>query len=84
MKKLVPFAATAALALLVQVSAPADAHAAAMTGAAHYCLSYNEGGVDCGFTSLTQCNATAEGQGAECSVDYAEPARHMPQPHAFR
>ena len=84
MKKLVPFAATAALALLVQVSAPADAHAAVMTGATHYCLSYNEGGVDCGFTSLAQCNATAEGQGAECSVDYAEPARHMPQPHAFR
>ena len=83
MKKLVPFAATAALALLVQVSAPADAHAAVMTGA-HYCLSYNEGGVDCGFTSLAQCNATAEGQGAECSVDYAEPTRHMPQPHAFR
>jgi len=83
MKKLVPFAATAALALLVQVSAPADAHAAVMTGA-HYCLSYNEGGVDCGFTSLAQCNATAEGQGAECSVDFAEPARHMAQPHAFR
>ena len=84
MKKLVPFAATAVLALLVQVSAPADAHAAVMTGAAHYCVNYNEGGTDCGFTSLAQCNATAEGQGAECSVDYAEPARHMPQQHAFR
>ena len=84
MKKLVPFAATAALALLVQVSTPADAQATTMTGATHYCLSYNEGGVDCGFTSLAQCNATAEGQGAECSVDHAEPARHMPQPHAFR
>jgi uncharacterized protein DUF3551 len=84
MKKLVPFAATAALALLVQVSAPADAHAAAMTGAAHYCVNYNEGGTDCGFASLAQCNATAEGQGAECSVDYAERPRRMPQPHAFR
>ena len=80
MKKLLPFAATAALALLVQVSAPADAHAAAT----HYCLNFNEGGVDCGFVSLAQCNATAEGQGAECSVDYAEQPRRMPQPHVFR
>ncbi|MCP4620507.1 MAG: DUF3551 domain-containing protein [Bradyrhizobium sp.] len=84
MRKLVPFAATAALALLVQVSTPADTYAAPMTGAARYCLSYNEGGVDCGFVSLAQCNATAEGQGAECSVDYAEPARPMRHPHALR
>jgi Protein of unknown function (DUF3551) len=84
MKKLVLFAATAALALLVQASAPAEAHAAAMTGTAHYCLNYNEGGADCGFVSLAQCNATAEGQGAECSVDYADQPRRMPQPHAFR
>ena len=84
MTKLVPFAATAALALLVQVAGPVNARAAAATGATHYCLNYNEGGIDCGFVSLAQCNATAEGIGAECSLDYAEQATRMPQPHAFR
>jgi uncharacterized protein DUF3551 len=83
MKKLVPLAATAALALLVYAAAPADAHAMA-TGGQRYCLNYNEGGIDCGFVSLAQCNATAEGLGAECSLDYAEQAKRMPQPHAFR
>jgi hypothetical protein len=84
MKKLAQFAATAALALLVHVAAPADAHAAATTGATQYCLSYNEGGTDCSFVSLAQCNATADGIGAECSVDYADQPKRMPQPHTFR
>jgi hypothetical protein len=34
-----------------------------------YCLSYAQGGTDCGFTSLAQCNATASGLNAECSRD---------------
>jgi hypothetical protein len=87
MKKLVPLAATAALALLVQVAAPTDARAATAataTGATHYCLNYNEGGTDCSFVSLAQCNATADGIGAECSVDYADQPKRMPQSHAFR
>jgi hypothetical protein len=84
MKKLVPLAATAALALLVQVAASADARAATATGATHYCLNYNEGGTDCSFVSLAQCNATADGIGAECSVDYADQPKRMPQSHAFR
>jgi uncharacterized protein DUF3551 len=82
MKKLAQFAATAALALLVHAAAPGAAHAAAAPGAAHYCLDYNEGGMDCSFASLAQCNATADGIGAECSVDYADRPRLMP--HAFR
>ena len=84
MKKLAQLAATAALALLVHVAAPADAHAAPASGATHYCLNYNEGGTDCSFVSLAQCDATADGIGAECSVDYAEQPRRMPQLHTFR
>jgi hypothetical protein len=30
------------------------------------CLSYNEGGSDCSFSSYAQCQATASGIGAEC------------------
>jgi hypothetical protein len=32
----------------------------------HYCLSYDEGGTDCSFTSYAQCLETASGIGAEC------------------
>jgi hypothetical protein len=42
-------------------SEPAEA-----VGAGSYCLEYNEGGTDCSFTSLSQCNETASGIGAEC------------------
>jgi len=84
MKELIPLAATAALALLVQVAAPSDAHAAPASGATHYCLNYNEGGTDCSFVSLAQCNATADGIGAECSVDYADRTMRVPQLHSFR
>ncbi len=31
-----------------------------------YCLSYDAGGTDCGFTSYAQCEATASGQAGEC------------------
>ena len=47
-----------------------------------YCLEYNEGGADCGFTSLAECNATADGEGAEC---YARTPRRaaMQEPGAY-
>jgi Protein of unknown function (DUF3551) len=32
----------------------------------YYCLSYNEGGTDCSFTSYPQCETTASGIGADC------------------
>lgn len=32
----------------------------------HACLEYDEGGTDCGFTSYSQCQASASGIGAEC------------------
>lgn len=31
-----------------------------------YCLQYNDGGMDCSFTSRAECEATADGEGAEC------------------
>jgi hypothetical protein len=34
-----------------------------------YCLSYDEGGTDCSFTSYAQCLATASGISAECYGD---------------
>ena len=84
MKILVQLAATGALALFAYVAVPGDTRALAANTGAPYCLNYNEGGNDCGFVSLAQCNATAEGIGAECSVDYADEPRRMPHPHAFR
>jgi uncharacterized protein DUF3551 len=66
----------AALAMAVHV-APSDAHAALTTSPAHYCLNYNDGGTDCAFISLTQCNATADGFSAECSIDYAEQPKRL-------
>jgi len=56
------------------------AEAASRGGA--YCLEYNEGGADCGFTSRAECNATADGEGAEC---YARTPRRaaMQEPGAY-
>ena len=39
-----------------------------------YCLEYNEGGTDCSFISLAQCNATAAGIDAECYAVAPPPA----------
>ena len=80
MKKLAQLTATVALALLVH-AAPGNARAVP-TGSSHYCLNYNDGGSDCGFVSLAQCNATADGISAECSVDYVDQPKRLP--HSFR
>jgi uncharacterized protein DUF3551 len=63
------------LAIASTIAFPALAFAATTTAAAqagpivpagHYCLSYDEGGTDCSFTSYEQCLATASGLDAEC------------------
>ena len=82
MRNVVKLVAMGSLALLAYVATPATSSAAATPSAARYCLNYNEGGTDCGFTSLAQCNATANGIGAECSADYADDGWRMPR--AFR
>jgi hypothetical protein len=38
----------------------------------HYCMTFDTGGSDCGFTSYEQCLATASGIDAEC---YGKTAR---------
>ena len=42
------------------------AQAGPIVPSGHYCLQYDEGGTDCGFTSYEQCLATADGLAAEC------------------
>ena len=56
--------------------APMTASTAQAAPSGHYCLSYNEGGTDCSFTSYQQCLATATGLGAECSGNTAYDDRH--------
>jgi hypothetical protein len=63
--------AFSALALAATAGTAANAGPSAH-GSHTYCLSYDEGGTDCGFTSYAQCKATASGIAAEC---YASPGR---------
>src|SRR5437868_3751987 len=56
--------ATAAVALAGEPVSAANAWGGS------YCLAYQEGGADCGFTSLAQCQASASGTGDGC---YAAP-----------
>jgi uncharacterized protein DUF3551 len=46
---------------------PGAAKAGPIVSAEHYCLEYDEGGMDCSFTSYAQCEATASGIGADCN-----------------
>jgi Protein of unknown function (DUF3551) len=59
------------LRLLVMASIPLcmtqySARAGSANPVGLVCLSYNEGGSDCSFSSYAQCEATASGLGAEC------------------
>jgi hypothetical protein len=56
---------------LVEVSGSA-AHAGPIVPLGHYCITYDAGGSDCGFTSYAQCLATASGVDAVC---YGKTAR---------
>ncbi len=59
-------ASTIAFSALAFVSMASPAQAGPVVPSGHYCLSYDEGGTDCGFTSYSQCQATASGEAAEC------------------
>jgi len=39
---------------------------AAAGSAASYCISYSQGGMDCSFANLSECEETASGLSAEC------------------
>jgi hypothetical protein len=56
--------AAAAVALACEPATAANAWGGS------FCLAYREGGADCGFTSLAQCQASASGTGDGC---YAAP-----------
>ncbi len=45
---------------------PGAAKAGPITLREYYCLSYDDGGTNCNFTSYAQCEVTASGIGAEC------------------
>ena len=63
----VAIASAIALSTLLFASVTASvAEAGPIVPPGHYCLSYDEGGTDCSFTSYSQCLATASGLGAEC------------------
>jgi hypothetical protein len=67
--KLATASAVAFSAFAFAALAGSAAQAGPITPSGRYCLQYNEGGTDCGFTSYAQCEATASGQGAECYGD---------------
>ena len=53
-------------ALLFASVTPSAAEAGPIVPPGHDCLSYDQGGTDCSFTSYSQCLATASGLAAEC------------------
>lgn len=59
-------AAAIAFSAVAFAVTPGAAKAEPITPPGHYCLSYDEGGTDCSFTSYAQCEATASGIDAEC------------------
>ena len=63
------------------ISGSRPAEAAGSQGS--YCLEYNQGGTDCSFTSLAQCNATASGINAECFAVSRQAATQEAGAYAF-
>lgn len=57
--------------------------AEAAGGQGSYCLEYSQGGTDCSFTNLAQCNATASGIDAECYAVARQAAMQEPGAYAF-
>jgi hypothetical protein len=75
--------ASAFFALALVTIGGSAAQAGPIVPPGHYCLSYDEGGTDCSFTSYAQCQATASGIDAECygktirdDEDSRVPSRH--------
>jgi Protein of unknown function (DUF3551) len=68
MKTISMMAMASAIALLATcfTATPGAAKAGPITLREYYCLSYDEGGTNCSFTSYAQCEATASGIGAKC------------------
>jgi hypothetical protein len=59
-------ASSVALSALALTATPGAAKAGPIVPPGRYCLSYDEGGTDCSFTSHAECQATASGIDGEC------------------
>jgi hypothetical protein len=59
-------ASSVALSAIAFTTTPGAAKAGPIVPPGHYCLSYDEGGTDCSFTSHAECQATASGIDGEC------------------
>lgn len=66
---MIAMASAVALSALAFAATPGAAKAGPIVPPGRYCLSYDEGGTDCSFTSYVQCLETASGIGAECYGD---------------
>jgi hypothetical protein len=66
---MIAMATPVALFAFAFAATPGAAKAGPIVPPGRYCLSYDEGGTDCSFTSYAQCLATASGIGAECYGD---------------
>jgi hypothetical protein len=69
-------ASVVALSVIV-FDATGAAKAGPIVPRGHDCLEYAEGGTDCGFTSYSQCEATASGIAAECYGSAAPDDKHL-------
>jgi len=65
----IAMAAAVALSAVAFAATPGAAKAGPIVPPGRDCLSYDEGGTDCSFTSYAQCLATASGIAAECYGD---------------
>lgn len=82
MRMSIIIAVTCGVLTTTALSGVEPAEAAGSRGS--YCLEYDEGGADCGFNSKAQCNATADGEGAECyAVTPRRAAMQEPGAYAF-
>jgi hypothetical protein len=66
---MIAIASAVALSAVAFAATPGAAKAGPIVPPGRYCLSYDEGGTDCSFTSYAQCLATASGISAECYGD---------------
>jgi hypothetical protein len=66
---MIAMAAAVAWSALGFAATPGAAEAGPIVPPGRDCLSYDEGGTDCSFTSYAQCLATASGIAAECYGD---------------
>jgi hypothetical protein len=67
--KTISMIAMASAVALSFAATPGAAKAGPIVPPGRDCLSYDEGGTDCSFTSYAQCLATASGIAAECYGD---------------